>query len=168
MQVAKDNPGASSKVLMDARRAFKLKAGLKALKKKSRDEKDFPRSLSLSAGNKGRTGNSTDAKNKDASPLLLHLGTAKKTASPSLRAEPKSDAPLQWKNSLSLTDEERATVYDETRVANRDADAKAFALFEVQTCLVGSGCQEKGQQSRRQLKRSGSLFSFWNRWRRKK
>ncbi len=68
-------------------------------------------SLSLSAGSKERIGNSADAKNKNASPLLLHLGTVKKTPSPSLRAEPKSDAPLQWKNSLSLTDEERATVY---------------------------------------------------------
>jgi hypothetical protein len=69
-----------------------------------------------------------DAKIKDASPPLLQLGTVRRTASPSLRSEPKSDAPLQWKNSLSLTDEERATVYDETRAAIPDSDAKAFAL----------------------------------------
>jgi hypothetical protein len=35
---------------------------------------------------------------------------------------------LQWKNSLSLTDVERATLHDETRAAIPDADAKAFAL----------------------------------------
>ncbi len=53
VQVAEENPGASSKELMNARRAFKLKAGIKALKRKSRDEKDSSLSLSLSAGNKG-------------------------------------------------------------------------------------------------------------------
>jgi hypothetical protein len=114
-----------------------------ALKRKSQDEMDSPRSFSLSAGSKGSTGSFADAKNKNASSLLLHLGTAKKTASPSLRSEPKSDPPLQWKNSLSLTDEERATVYEETRAANQDADAKAFAL-KYKLALWEADVKKKG------------------------
>jgi hypothetical protein len=46
----------------------------------------------------------------------------------SLRAEPKCDESSEGNNSLSLTEEERATVYDETMLANPDADSKVFTL----------------------------------------
>ena len=45
-QVAVENPGASPKELMAAKHAFKLKAGLEALKRKSHDEVDSSLSLS--------------------------------------------------------------------------------------------------------------------------
>ena len=46
-QVAVENPGASPKELMAAKHAFKLKAGLEALKRKSHDEVDSSLSLFL-------------------------------------------------------------------------------------------------------------------------
>jgi hypothetical protein len=65
---------------------------------------------------------------KDSSLSLLPLGNVKNATSLSSSAEPKMDSPLHWKNSLSLTGEERATVRAETRAANPGADEKEFAL----------------------------------------
>ncbi len=70
--VQEANPGVSAKELLSAHRAALLKAGLDAQEKKSRDEKNPSRSLSLSAGNKGGTDSSSSVKNKDASLPLLH------------------------------------------------------------------------------------------------
>ncbi len=115
--------------MIAARHAFKLKVGLEALKRKRHGEMDSSSSLSLSAGNKGKTDSSEDAKTKDDSPLLLQLGTVKRTTSPSLRSEPKSDAPWEAvKYSLSLTEEEISIVRAETRTAYPDSDAKTFTV----------------------------------------
>jgi hypothetical protein len=43
-----------------------------------------------------------------------------------MSAEPKSDASVEWGNSQSLSKEERATVYAETKEANPGADVKEF------------------------------------------
>ncbi len=85
-------------------------------------------SLSLSAGNQGATGSSADAKNKNASLPLWHLGTVEPTAPLSLSAQPKSSASVERKNPLFLSKEERATVFAVTKEANLGADTKALNL----------------------------------------
>jgi hypothetical protein len=86
-------------------------------------------SLSLAGSSIGVTTSSANAKNKDSSLPLLHLGTIKSTAPLSMGAEPKSDASVvEWENSKSLSAEERAILYAETRSANPDTSAKDFAL----------------------------------------
>ncbi len=147
VQVAMGNPGASPQELIAARHAFKLKAGLEALKKKRHGEMDSSLSLSLSAGNKGKTGSrsSVDAKTKDASPLLLQLGTVKRTTSPSLRSERKSDAPWEAvKYSLSLTEEEIAIVHAETRTTYPDSDARTFTVV-YKLALWDADAKKKGR-----------------------
>jgi hypothetical protein len=62
VQVAEENPGASAKEVMNNRRAFKLKAGLEALKKKGRADMDSSHSLSLSAGTKRGTVSTSSAR----------------------------------------------------------------------------------------------------------
>jgi hypothetical protein len=73
--------------------------------------------------------NSTDASSKDVSLSLLNIGTFKAVSPLSLRAQPKSDASLEVKPyTLSLTKEERAPVFVATKLANPNADRKAFNL----------------------------------------
>jgi hypothetical protein len=61
------------------------------------------------------------------SPLSRPLpGTAKLTKPLSLEAQPKSDASTKVKHSLSLTKEEKTPVFFATKLANPDADTKAF------------------------------------------
>ncbi len=97
------NPGVSREELQSILREAMLETALEARKRKSQSAKDY--SLSL-----------------------LPLGTAKKAASLSSCAEPRLNAPLHWKNSLSLTVEERVIVYAETKAAIPNADEKAFSL----------------------------------------
>jgi hypothetical protein len=60
---------------------------------------------------------------------LLHLGAVKPASPLSLQAQSKSDASLEVKPySLSLTKKERAPVFAATKLANPDADRKAFNL----------------------------------------
>jgi hypothetical protein len=71
-----------------------------------------------------------DARSKDACLSSLNLGTFKAASPPSLRAQPKSDVSQEAKPyaQLSLTKEERAPVFAATKLANPDADRKAFNL----------------------------------------
>ncbi len=66
VEIQDANPGASARELLSATSAAMLKAGLAAQKKKSRDERDLSRSLSLASGNTGGTVSSANTKNKDA------------------------------------------------------------------------------------------------------
>jgi hypothetical protein len=122
------NPGLFAKEMLVAHHAALAKAVLEAQERKNRGEKDSSCSLSLSSGCKGGTVSSVHAENKDASLPLLHLGTVKPTAPLSSSAEPKSGAFVEWENSQSLSKEERAIVYAETREGNPGADMKDFAL----------------------------------------
>ncbi len=71
-----------------------------------------------------------DASSKNASFSLLNLGTLKAASPTSLRAQPKSDASQEAKPyaQVSLTKEDRAPVFAATKLANPDADRKAFNL----------------------------------------
>jgi hypothetical protein len=58
---------------------------------------------------------------------MLSLGAFKPASPLSLQAQPKSDAPLKENSySLSLTKEERRPVFAATKLANPNADHKAF------------------------------------------
>ncbi len=61
---------------------------------------------------------------------MLHLGAFKPASPLSLQAQSKTDASLEMKpySPLSLTKEERAPVFAATKLANPDADRKAFNL----------------------------------------
>jgi hypothetical protein len=87
-------------------------------------------SLSLSPGSKGGTVGPTSAKGKDAFLPLLHLGvgTVKTTASLSSKAEPKSDAAVEWDNCQSLTKAEKATAYKEAKDANPGVVGEDFVV----------------------------------------
>ena len=80
---------------------------------------------------------------KDASLSLLNLGNLKSASPPSLRAQPKSDASLEVRPcSLSLTKEERTPVFAATKLANPDADCKAFNLVtypKIVASLIAPG-----------------------------
>ncbi len=58
---------------------------------------------------------------------MLPLGAFKPASPLSLQAQPKSDAPPKVDSySLSLTNEERKPVFAATKLANPNADDKAF------------------------------------------
>jgi hypothetical protein len=84
-------------------------------------------SLSL-ASSASKAGISTaDSRNKDGSFSMLPLGAFKPASPLSLQAQPKSDAPPKVNPySLSLTKEERMPVFEATKLANPNADHKAF------------------------------------------
>jgi hypothetical protein len=106
-----------------------LRAALEARRKKSRIEKDSSLSLSSSAGSVNKAASSADKASKDSSLPLLNIGTIKAASPLSLRAQPKSGASLEGKPyTLSLTEGERAPVFAATKLANPDADRKAFNL----------------------------------------
>jgi hypothetical protein len=98
------NPDATSIELGKALRAAKLKRALEWRRMKMRDEKDS--SLPL---------------------CLTHLGTIRLTKPLSLSAQPKSDATMEVKYSLSLTKEEKTSVFYATKLVNPDANSKAFS-----------------------------------------
>ena len=102
-EIRKANPGISDEDLKPMLTEAMVAAAREARKRKSQSAKDSPLSL-------------------------LPLGDVKRATSLSSSAEPKTDSPLHWKNSLSLTDEERAAVRAETRAANPCADEKEFAM----------------------------------------
>ena len=102
-EVRDANPNGTAKELGRALRATKLKAALVWRRMKTRDGKDSSLPLPLSL------------------PRTVRL-----TAPLSLRAQPKSDASMKVKYSLSLTKEERTPVLFATKLANPDADNKAF------------------------------------------
>jgi hypothetical protein len=82
--------------------------------------------------------------NKDGSLSLLHLGAVKSASPLSLQAQPKSDASLEVRPySLSLTKEERTPVFAATKLANPDADRKAFDLA-YKIALWKADSQKKG------------------------
>jgi hypothetical protein len=71
----------------------------------------------------------TDLRSKDGSLSMLHLRALKPASTLSLQAQSKLDAsPRVNPYSLSLTKEERAPVFAATKLANPDADRKAFNL----------------------------------------
>jgi hypothetical protein len=119
-------------------------------------------SLFLSAGNQGETGRATDAKNKDASLPLFHLGTVKATAPLSGKAEPKSDAAVEWENCQSLSKAERATVYAEAKKANPGVVGEEFDLA-YRNALLKAGIEKGDSNQSWQLRSSGSLSFLWNR-----
>jgi hypothetical protein len=100
-------------------------------------------SLSLSSGNQGGTSSSTDAKNKDASFPLLHLGTVRLTAPLSRKAEPKSDAAVEWDNCQSLTKDEKATAYKEAKDANPGVVGEDFVVA-YRNALLKAGIEKWG------------------------
>jgi hypothetical protein len=102
-KLSEEYPDANAKELAGNLRAVMVTAALEARRTKIQDEKDcsFPPSLSAGTG-------------KPASPL-------------SLQAQPKSDAPTSVNSgTLSLTKEERATVFEATKKSNPNAGHKAF------------------------------------------
>ena len=123
------NPGASAKEIASIRRVVVLKAAKEAREKKIQDARDISHFLPSPVGSVSKAAKPTDASSKDVSLSLLHLGTVE-TASPlSLKAQPKSDASLEGKPySLSLTKEERTPIFEATKLANPNADHKAFIL----------------------------------------
>ncbi len=128
-KVRKANPDADSVKLAKDLRAATLTVALEARRKKIRDEKDSSFPPPLSAGSASKAVGPAGLRNKDGSLSLLHLGAVKPASPLSLQAQPKSDASLEVKPySLSLTKEERAPVFAATKLANRDADRKAFNL----------------------------------------
>ena len=98
-EVKEANPKANAIELGSALRAFKVQAALTWHGKRVHEGK--------------------------ASTLPLS-GMAKLTKPPSLEAQPKSNASTTRTYYLSLTKEERAPVKEATKLANPDADAKAF------------------------------------------
>jgi hypothetical protein len=98
-EVRDANPNASAKELGRALRAFSVQAALTWHRNRVHEAKDS--SLPLT-------------------------GTAKLTEPLSLEAQPKSDASTTVRYYLSLTKEERTPVFDATKLANPDADAKAL------------------------------------------
>ncbi len=101
-EITDANPGASAKEILKLRRAFQMKAALEAQKNKGRDGKDSSPSLSSPRENESRTVSSANAKDKDTSLPLLHLGTVKPTAPLSMNAEPKSDETVEKGSNPSL------------------------------------------------------------------
>ena len=98
-EVRNANPNAAAKEFGTAYRAFKVQAALVWHRNRAHEGKDS--SLPLS-------------------------GTAKPTEPLSLEAQPKSDASTTVRYYLSLTKEERAPVFEATKLANPDADVTAF------------------------------------------
>ncbi len=128
-KVKESNPDAGAVKLAKALRAATVEAALEDREKRNRDTKDSARSPPSSTGSTSKTASSADVRSKDVSLSLLHIGTVKAVTPLSLRAESKSDASLGVKPySLSLTQEERAPVFAATKLANPDADRKAFNL----------------------------------------
>ncbi len=84
-------------------------------------------SLSLSSS-ASKIGTSTaGSKNKDSSLSMLSLGAFKPVSPLSLQAQPKSDTlPKANFRDLSLTKEERGPVFEATKLANPNANQKAF------------------------------------------
>ena len=119
------NPGASAKELGKALRAFRVKAALAWHKKRSQGGKDsslpFAGTAEPLAWHKSRGQN-----RKDSS--LPPSGTAKLTEPLSLEAQPKSDGFPTVRYYLSLTEEEMTPVEKATRLANPNADDRAFNL----------------------------------------
>ncbi len=126
-KVREENPEANSTELAKNLRAAMLTAALEARRKKIQDEKDssFPPPLSAGSASKAVI-SPADLRNKDGSLSMLPLGAFKPSSPLSLQAQPKSDAPLRVNYSLSFTKEERAPVFAATKLANPDADRKAF------------------------------------------
>ena len=91
---------------------------------------------------------------------LLPLGTVKKAVALSSGAEPKAGIPLDWRKILSLTKDERASIYDATNKSGKRRCRRRCILLEVQACLVRSRCQEERQQSWPPPRQCGSLFSL--------
>ena len=71
-----------------------------------------------------------------------------------MSAEPKSNASVEWENSQSLSKEEKATVYAETKEANPGAAGEEFALA-YQTAVLKAGVQ-KGR-----INLGGNLGEVW-------
>ena len=112
VEVMNTNPGASSNELVSIKRAVVLKAALEAREKKFQDARDISHFPPSPAGSVSKVAKPTDASSKDVSLSLLHLGTVKTAKPLSLKAQPKSDAPLEGKSfSLSLTKEERNPIF---------------------------------------------------------
>jgi hypothetical protein len=103
-EVKNSNPDATAEELGKALRVAKLKAARVRRRMKMRDEKDSSLTLPLS-----------------------HLGTVNSTSPLSLRAQPKSDASLEVNYSSSLTKEERALVFDATKLATPNANSGTFS-----------------------------------------
>jgi hypothetical protein len=84
-------------------------------------------SLSLASSTSKAGISSADSRNKDGSLSMMSLGAFKPASPLSLQAQPKSNAPPKVNlYSLSLTKEERRPVLEATKLANPDADHKAF------------------------------------------
>jgi hypothetical protein len=98
-EVKEANPNAAAKELGSALRALKVQAALVWHRKKLHERKDSS---------------------------LPFAGTAKPTEPLSLEAQPKTDASTTVRYYLSLTKEERTPVFEATKLANPDADAKEF------------------------------------------
>ena len=129
VEVMNTNPGASPNELVSIKRAVLLKAALEAREKKIQDARDISHFPPSPAGSVSKAAKPTDASSKDVSLSLLHLGTVKTATPLSLKAQPKSDASLEGKPySLSLTKEERTPIFEATKLANPNADHKAFIL----------------------------------------
>ncbi len=129
-KVRDENPDANSTELAKNLRAVMLTAALEDRRKKIQDEKDssFPPPLSAGSASKAVI-SPADKRNKDGSLSILPLGAFKPASPLSLQAQSKSDASLRANPfSLSLTKEERAPVFAATKLANPDADRKAFNL----------------------------------------
>ncbi len=102
-KLSEEYPDANAKEIAGNLRAVMVTAAIEARRKKIQDEKDRSFPPSLSAG--------TD---KPATPL-------------SLKAQPKSSTPSSVNTgALFLTKEERAPVFEATKILHPNADHKAF------------------------------------------
>ncbi len=98
-------------------------------------------SLSFSSGSKRRVVGSANAKNKDDSLPLLHLGTVRPTTPLSRKAEPKSDAAVEWDYCQSLTKAEKATAYMEAKDANPGVQGEVFVIA-YRNALLKAGIEK--------------------------
>jgi hypothetical protein len=114
-------PKASAPQLAAALRDENLKAALEARRKRMHDEhSSFP-----SAGSVLKAASPASSADKDLPLSLLRLGTDKSVSPLSLRAQPKTDAPLTEKsNPLSLAKEERAPMFAATKQVSPSASSK--------------------------------------------
>ncbi len=131
-EVKEANPNASAQELGKALRAFRVQTALVWYRKGLHAGKE---ALHSAAPNtypamhpKARKYYMEQDAKKDASLTLSLLlpGTVKLTEPLSLEAQPKSDTSTKVRYYLSLTKEERTPVFHATKLANPDADAKAF------------------------------------------
>lgn len=150
-EVKAANPRAGTKELGSLLRSAKLQAALAWCRKRNQEAKDSSLSSARAARNSplpfsGAEGLQAWKKSREQNRKALSLsssGTIKHTDPLSLEAQSKSDQSTTGKFYLSLTNEERIPIKEATRLANPNADDKAFNLA-YKIALWNADCLKSG------------------------